>query len=48
MEVSVGSTASELLHTLEQARELEETASSEWDPSNNPREPLGPCRKGKL
>lgn len=48
MEFAVGSTTSEVLHTLEEAREVEEIASSEWDPDNNVRQLLGPHRKGKL
>jgi len=48
MEVAVGSTSSEVLHTVEQAKAAEEIAPSEWNPDNNVRELLGSHRKGKL
>lgn len=47
-EVAVGSTTSEVLCNIEWAGEVEEIASCEWDPDNNVRELLGPCRKGIL
>lgn len=46
--VTDDSTTSEVLHTLEQVREAEEIASSEWDPDNNVVELLSPQKKGKL